>query len=444
MMLLLLLLLSIGLIIYSTVYLKLHPFLALLLVAIFYGIASGMSFDVLVQSINEGFGITLGKIGIVIALGVIIGAFLEQTGGAYALAEKVMKITGKKNVSVGMALLGWIVSIPVFADSAFIVLTPLNKALTKKAGLSLSVTAIALAMGMLASHSLVPPTPGPIATAGILNADLGFVILGGTIISLLALIPILIFVKWYATRIYIDPNPDFDSSEVLRKTREAPSAFKSSLPIVLPILLIITSSFNNYLGWVTEGFYHNLISLLGTPVIALLIGLGFALLLPKKLEQHMISEQGWIGKALQSAAIILMITGAGGVFGTVLQHSGLADVLGQNLASANLGIWLPFIIAAALKTAQGSSTVAMITTASIVAPLMVQLGIDTEISKALAVLAIGAGACVVSHANDSYFWVVTQLSGMDISKGYRLHTLGSAVLGTSAFILILLAHAMLV
>ena len=439
-MLLLLLLLAIILIVFTTVKLKLHPFLALLLVAIAYGLASGMSLELLVKSINDGFGDTLGKIGIVIVLGVMIGSFLENTGGAYVLADKVLKLTGKKNIPLGMSLIGWIVSVPVFADSGFVVITPLNKALTKKAGLSLSVTAIALATGMLASHSLVPPTPGPIAAAGILNADLGFVIFGGAIISLLSIGPVLLFTKYFASRTFIDPNPDLSEEEVKLKTKEAPNSFSSALPIVIPILLIVLSSFNNYLHWFSVGYAFEVITFLGTPVIALLIGLGFAFLLPKKLEGKMISENGWLGNSLKSAAIILMITGAGGVFGKVLQNSGMAEIIGGSFVSSNFGIWQPFLIAAAIKTAQGSTTVAMITTASIVAPIMVQLGFETEISRALAVLAIGAGACVVSHVNDSYFWVVTQLSGMDISKGYRLHSFASGVLGLSAGILVFIAY----
>ncbi|MBE0674367.1 MAG: GntP family permease, partial [Bacteroidales bacterium] len=171
---------------------------------------------------------------------------------------------------------------------------------------------------------------------------------------------------------------------------------------------------------------------IGTPLVALLIGTVLAFRLPKKFDREMLSATGWVGKALLDASIIILITGAGGSFGMVLRNSGIADVIGSSLADINLSIWLPFILAAALKSAQGSSTVAIITTASIIAPLMASLGFDTPVDKALVVLSIGAGSMVVSHANDSIFWVVTQMSGMDVRTGYKLHTLGTLVIGITS------------
>ena len=435
-MLIALLFLSIVFIIYSTTKLNLHPFLSLLLVSLLFGLTSGMPVDTILSSVNEGFGKTLGNIGLVIVVGVIIGAFLEHSGGAYKLAEKVLKWIGERRVPVGMSLIGYIVSIPVFADSGFIILQPLNKALTKKAGLSLATTSIALGLGLAASHALVPPTPGPIASAGIVGADIGLVIFWGVIVSLIALIPCIIYTRVYVSRTYIDPDPDISEEELAIKSKTAPSAGLSFLPIIIPLILIVLKSFNDYSKWVTEGFLYQTLSFLGTPVIALLIGLGFALLLPKNFEKQMLSDKGWVGQALKDAAVIIMITGAGGIFGKVLQNSGIADVLGESLQSLNIGIWLPFLIASALKFAQGSSTVAMITTASILSPMLGDLGFDTEVEKALSVLAIGAGSLVVSHANDSFFWVITQLSGMNVSQGYRLHSLGTAVLGISAAVII--------
>jgi len=171
---------------------------------------------------------------------------------------------------------------------------------------------------------------------------------------------------------------------------------------------------------------------IGEPFIALLIGMFLAFLLPKKLEPNMLSTNGWVGKALKQATSVILITGAGGIFGKVLQNSGIADMLGHVLSGIHLSIWLPFLLAAAIKTAQGSSTVALITAASIMTPMMATLGFTTELEKAIVVLAIGAGSSVFSHANDSFFWVVTQLSGMDTKMGYRLFSLGTLLLGTSA------------
>ena len=442
-MVILYLILSVILIIVLTNNLKLHPFLALFLVAIAYGIFAGMPFDQIISSINEGFGGTLGKIGLIIIFGVIIGSFLEHTGGAYSLAERVLKWVGKKRVPTAMGILGYIVSIPVFADSGFILLSPLNKSLSKKAGISIAGSSVALAMGLMASHTMVPPTPGPIAAAGILEADLGLVILVGIPISIIALIVGIIYSVKYVSKTYIDPNPEISEAEMNEKLASAPSAFKSSLPIVLPIFLIIVSSLIKMQGEEFTFPFKAVILFLGEPVIALLIGMFLALTLPKKLNREMLSTDGWVGKALRDSASILLITGAGGIFGKILQNSGIADLLGETLGTLNLSVWLPFLLAAAIKTAQGSSTVALITTASIIAPMMSNLGFETGIQKAMVVIAIGAGSAVVSHANDSFFWVMTQMSGFSPKQGYRLYTLGSFLDGTTAGLAVFILYLIL-
>ncbi len=437
----LLLVVSVLIIILFTVKWKVHPFLALLTAALFFALFSGMSLDTIVQLVNDGFGITLGKIGIVIVLGVIIGAFLEHSGGAYKLAEVVLRIIGKKRVHEAMAIVGYIVSIPVFADSGFIILNPLNKSLTKRAGLSIVGTATALILGLMITHVLVPPTPGPIAAAGIIGADVGLVMLVGLVIGAISLGVAIIYCKKMGAKHYIDPNPDITEEDIREKMKSAPSAFKSFLPILIPILLIVGKSIMDFSR--VEGAEPTalvkLISFVGSPVIALIIGMLFSFLLPKKFDQQMLSTTGWVGRALADASNIILITGAGGIFGMILQNSGIADTLADSLSSANLGIWLPFLLCAAIKTAQGSSTVALITTASIIAPLLVTMGFTSEIDKALVVSAIGAGAMVVSHANDSGFWILTQFSGIDVKTGYRVYTLGTLIVGTFAASLVFLA-----
>jgi len=438
------LLISVILIIFLTAKLKLHPFIALFLVAIFYGLFAGMPLKEIVNSVNQGFGDTLGKIGLLIVLGVIIGAFLENSGGAYAMAEKVLKIIGRKRVPTAMGIIGYIVSIPVFADSGFLLLSPLNKSLSKKAKISLAGSAVALALGLGVTHTLVPPTPGPIAASGILNADIGLVILWGTLISALALVIGLLFATKYVSKTYINPNPETTEAEIEAKLKDAPGAFKSSLPIIVPILLIILKSIVNAFGKNSEGALIDFISFIGEPVIALLIGMFLSFLLPKKLDKEMLSTSGWVGQSLTGAASIILITGAGGIFGKVLQNSGIADVIGKTLADVHLSIWLPFLLAAAIKTAQGSSTVSLITTASIMMPMMNTLGFTGEMEKAMVVIAIGAGSMVFSHANDSFFWVVTQLSGMDVKLGYRLFSLGTFVVGTSAAAILFIFYLIIV
>ncbi len=426
------LLLSIVLIILLTARYQVHPFIVLFLVSLFYGLCAGMPLNEIIESVNNGFGDTLGSIGLLIILGVIIGAFLENSGGAYKIADKVLNLTGKKRVPTAMGIIGYFVSIPVFADSAFILLSPLNKSLSKKAKITLSGSAVALALGLTVTHTLVPPTPGPIAAAGILNADLGLVMMLAIPVSAIALVGALIYSTQYVSKTYIDPIPEIDQEEMAARMKKAPGAFKSSLPVFVPIILIVLRSIVNIYEESINAEVANVILFIGEPFIALLIGMFLAFLLPKKLDSSMLSTSGWVGKALKDATSIILITGAGGIFGKVLQNSGIAEMLGQLLSDIDLGIWLPFLIASAIKTAQGSSTVALITAASIMTPMMGTLGFVTEMEKAMVVLAIGAGSSVFSHANDSFFWVVTQLTGMDTKMGYRLFSLGTFVLGLTA------------
>lgn len=436
------LVISIILIVLGTVKWKVHPFIVLLLVAIFYGFAVGMPVEKILASINEGFGGTLGKIGLLIVLGSIIGAFLENSGGAYSLAESVLKIIGKKRVPTAMGILGYFVSIPVFADSGFILLSPLAKSLSKKAGITLASSATALAIGLTATHTMVPPTPGPIAAAGILNADLGIVLLLGIPVAALALIPGLIFANRYASKFWIDPNPQATEADIAELLRKAPGPVQASLPVLVPIVLIILKSVFAAKGELDSPLLK-FVAFIGEPIIALLIGMFLSFFLPKKFDRDLLSTTGWVGKALSDAASIILITGAGGIFGKILQNSGIADFLGTALSGVNLSLWLPFLLAAALKTAQGSSTVALITTASLMLPLMPNMGFDTEIEKAMVVLAIGAGSSVVSHANDSFFWVMTQLSGLDVKTGYKLQSLGTGILGFSAALILYAAYLIL-
>lgn len=414
---------------------KVHPFLSLLSAAFLFGLFSGMPLEKIIESVNTGFGGTIGNIGIIIVAGIIIGAFLENSGGAQTLANFVLKIVGKKRVHLAMGIIGYIVSIPVFADSGFVILSSLNRALTKKAKLSLAGTAIALSLGLTATHTMVPPTPGPIAAAGIINADLGTVILIGLCTSIFGLIISILFSKYIGKKVFVDPRVTDNTEESETAAKYHPPVFKSFLPILIPIILIVLRSFAEFpthpFG---DGQLKSFLGFIGHPVVALFIGVFISFFLPEKFNKDMLSTSGWVGDALKSAAIIILITGAGGAFGKVLQNSNMATLLGDNLRDTGFGLWLPFLIAAAIKTAQGSSTVAIITAASIVAPLLGVMGLETEISKAMAVIAIGSGAAVVSHANDSFFWVVTQMSGMNINQGYRTHSLGTIILGFSSMI----------
>jgi gluconate:H+ symporter, GntP family len=443
----LLLLGSILFILYSITKLKLHPFLGLFITALAFGVLAGLPVPVIIDSIQTGFGGTIGKVGIIIILGTIIGTFLEESGGAMAIAEKILKVLGRKQVPLTLNLIGWLISIPVFADSAFVILSPLNRALAKKVGLSLAVTSTALAMGLMITHVLVPPTPGPIAAAGLLNADLGLVLLLGLPVSLIASLVGWQFAVRYGKNFHIDPDSGVIEMPTENKTpaAAAPSASKAFLPILIPILLIIIKSIASLparpLG---EGGIFQAITFVGEPSIALLLGVFLAFTLPRTLTKNMLSDAGWVGKALLNSAMIILVTGAGGAFGKVLQNSNLSDIISSGLSGFNLGIWLPFLISVALRSAQGSATVAMVTTASLISPLMPALGLDSDMARACVVLAIGAGSLVVSHVNDSFFWIFSQMVGVDVKTCYKLITLGTLVIGLTAAVLIWLLSMVII
>lgn len=440
-MLIVLLILAVAFIVVSTTKFKLHPFLALIFAAIGFGLLSGMPFAEIVNSVNSGFGDIVGHIGLVIVIGCIIGTFLEESGGAYVMAQGIVRLAGKKRVPLAMLIVGCFISIPVYADSGFVILSPLNKAITKKSGISLACTAIALSLGLTITHCLVPPTPGPVAATAILGADLGLVILIGLIVSMFVAAESYFFVTRYASRTYIDPDPDGEITVEEDDAKDKPSALRSFLPVVVPLVLIVFKSISDFPGApFGEGVAASVLRFVGEPVIALIIGMILSFFLPKKFDRELLSTTGWVGKSLTSAAVIIMITAAGGSFGMILRNSGIADILGESLAGANVGIWLPFIIAAALKSAQGSSTVAIVTTASLIAPMMEALGFVSPVGKALAVMSLCSGAMVMSHVNDSFFWVVTQLSGMNVKTGCKLHGLGTLLGGLTAMLVVWIGY----
>jgi GntP family gluconate:H+ symporter len=439
MLLLILLVISVVFIILLTVRLKLHPFLALIFTAFGFGICAGMPLSDVAKAVNAGFGDTVGTIGIVILAGALIGTFLEKSGGAYRVAEAILRVTGKKNVPLAMSVIGYIVSIPVFCDSGFVLLSPLNHALARKAKVSLAACAIALSLGLYATHVIVPPTPGPVGAAGIIGADLGLVILWGMPIAAIATLAGWLFaIKVAAKTEAATQTMPAAAAQADPAIDEAPSAARSLVPILLPIVLIIFRSTAELpMRPFGEGGFSSLLSFLGTPVVALLLGVLIAFMLPRKLTTAMVSTSGWVGEAIIGAAAIIIITGAGGSFGRVLKDSGISEVVKTLFAGhEGIGILLPFLIAAGLKTAQGSSTVAIITTASLVVPLLPSLGLDAPNARALVVVAIGAGSMIVSHANDSYFWVVTQFSNMSVNQGYKLQSLGTLVVGVTTGILV--------
>jgi GntP family gluconate:H+ symporter len=434
-MLLVILAVAIIFIIFMTAKVNLHAFLVLLLASFGVGIFSGMSLIEVVNTVTSGFGGILSYIGIVIIAGTIIGTILEKSKGTLTMANTVLSWVGETKSALAMSITGAIISIPVFCDSGFVILSSLNKSLAKKAKISMSTMAVALSTGLYATHTLVPPTPGPIAAAGNLGADLGLVIMFGVVVSIPAILAGYIWATKFASKYWVDADIEIDDGE---NDVNLPSVFDSFAPIVVPILLITLKSIaefpTNIFG---TGNIKTFLVFIGDPTVALLLGVFIAFRLLPSFDKEYIN--GWIGKGMVNAAAIIMITGAGGAFGQVLKSTPIGSYLGEVLSVYNLGIFLPFIIAAALKTSQGSSTVAIITTSALLAPMLPSLGLDGSVAKALVVMSIGAGAMTVSHANDSFFWVVSQFSNMDTDIAYKTYTTATLVQGivTISFVAIL-------
>lgn len=433
----------IGIVVATTKF-KVHPFLALIVTAYAMGLCGGLTPAHTIAALTGGFGKTIGYIGIVIACGCIIGMVLERSGCALVMADTMLRLIGRARSVLAMSLTGSLVSIPVFCDSGYVILSPLNRSLARQTGLSLGTFAVALSMGLYATHCLVPPTPGPIATAGELGADIGTVILLGVVVVIPIIATTYAYAQFAGRRIFIDPNIGEEAHAAglpePADDRPAPSAFAAFSPILFPVLLIALKSIADLPGRpLGDGTLRAVLGMLGDPNGALVLGVLLAWIVVRR--QGLETFGNWCGEGLRDAGTIILITAAGGALGGVLRETPMARLVSDNLASLDLGslsILLPFIVAAGLKTAIGSSTVAMITTASLVSHLLPSMGLAGGAGPALVTLAIASGSMMVSHVNDSYFWVITQMSGMSVSQGYRLITVASAIAGLTGILAVVL------
>jgi len=430
---------------------KVHPFLALMSISLVLAIVAGIDLSKIPAMIGVGFSGTFKSIGIVIIFGTIIGTVLEKTGAALKLADMVVKLVGQRRPELAMLIMGWVVGIPVFCDSGFVVLNSIREALYKKISASPVAMSVALSGGLYASHVFIPPTPGPIAAAGTLGlgGNLLLVIIMGAVVSVPVLVAVYFFSKSIAKSVTIsdkeaDATITASYEELLKKFGTLPSGFLSIAPIIMPIIFMAVGSVVDVLakqGMLDKAaLLPKIFLFLGNPIIALAIGVIFCVFLlaeTKKMREfdHITNE------SLKIAGPILFITAAGGVLGNVITEAGFVNFIKENASTIKaIGIFFPFIISAVLKTAQGSSTVAIITTASIMGAfsadnsLMHTLGFTSEISAALCVMAIASGAMCVSHANDSYFWVVTNFSKMTADQGYRTQTAMTFIMGVVGMI----------
>ncbi|MCR9227658.1 MAG: GntP family permease [Flavobacteriaceae bacterium] len=425
-------------IVVATVKFKMHPIFSLTIAAVVSGFLLGIAPVTIMSTMAEGFGNTLSGIGLVIAFGTVIGIYLEKTGSTQVLANSILKLIGLKNSPLAINLAGFVISIPVYCDSGYIILSSLNKAISKKTGIPVLVFAIALATGLYSAHVFVPPTPGPLAAAAILGADLGMVLIFGLLVA----IPVSISGYFWAKFIgkSLPEEEMLEEKEDWEGVKSTVKPFQAFLPLLVPIVLIAMKSVVDYpthpFG---KGAVFSIFNFLGSPVIALLIGVFFAFALGRKVPSE--EKKEWVPEAFKQAGAIVLITGAGGAFGAILRTMDIASIINLESSTGIGGLLIAFAISALLKTAQGSSTVAIITTSAIIAPLLETFGLVSITDKALAVLAIGAGAMTVSHINDSYFWVVSQFSRMKVKTALRGHTLGTLVQGVVGILMILIIYA---
>lgn len=434
---------------------RLDAFIALLIAALVTGVVAGQDLLSLIDAVTTGFGTTLASIGIVIGLGVGIGKILEVSGAADSLARAFLRAFGKGREPWAMGSVGSLVSIPVFCDSGYVIMNPLARSIARVKRGGYITLALALGAGMTLTHHMVPPTPGPLAATGILGADIGGVILTGLVFTVLLLPVVVIYARWIGPKLepYLNAKVSRDvyatagvgaatasattvdtvTGDEVTVTEETttetpataaggkkPGAFLGFLPLIIPLLLIVANTVSTAIDRNAQGVLSGddyepsswvaPLAFIGNPVVALIIGLVLAVytLLPRFTPRSQV--QSWLADAAASAGLILLITGAGGSFGMVLRESGVGDALAEAIASISLpALLVPFIIASLVRLAQGSGTVAMITAASVTAPLIEPLGL----SPLVAVVACTAGSMVFSYFNDSYFWVVTRFAGLD-------------------------------
>jgi GntP family gluconate:H+ symporter len=440
---------AIGLILYFVTKTKIHVFLAMIIGSVGAGLIAGLAGTDVLAAIKSGFGSTLGSIGIIIGFGVMMGAIFEVSGAAKKMALTFIKMLGKGKEEIAMAITGFIVSIPVFCDSAFVILSPLSKSLSRNTGKSVVTISCSLGAALLITHSLVPPTPGPLAITEFFQLDLGKYI----ILSLIASIPIAIsgvlYAKWVGKKLFKLPDVN-DSSILIDRpyTKEEaagsvdiseeglPSTFMAFAPILIPIVLILLNTIATAVGM--SGPVKTIFALVGDPIVAVAIGLLIAIYgLAGKVDRKEVVKM--LDKSIEQAGVIVFVTGAGGALGAVLKASGAGETIADMLVRASIpGILLPFIMAYLLRIVSGSATVGMLTAGSITAPIMLSMA---GVNPYMAGLACCIGSLGITNLHDSYFWVVNRTTGLTDVKEMFLNWFGCVlVLSTVGFIVLLLMN----
>ena len=427
---------GVGILLFLILILRVNAFISLLISSIAVGVFSGMAFDLIIENVIKGMGNTLGFVATIVGLGAIFGAILEHSGATERLSDFLLKKFGTKNAPTALSLSGFLIAIPVFFDVAFIILVPVLYALQKKTGKSLLLFAIPLLASLAVTHAFIPPTPGPIAVADIIKADLGWVIFFGFIVGLpTTIIAGLIFGKYISKKIHVEvPNIELEKKET---PKNLPNIGLVICLILLPIFMILANTVSGAMYKNQEGFWLELIGFLGHPIVALIISTLLALYFlgirygATKDELQSISM-----KALGPAGVIILITGAGGVFKQMLVESGAGKMLAEQFMQYNfMPLLSAFLVALIVRLLQGSATVAMITAAGILSPILLNLEMSS-MQLALLVLAIAAGASGFSHVNDSGFWLVNRYLGLSEVQTLRSWTVMTGLLSVVAFLII--------
>lgn len=436
---------AVALLLFMVLKLKISAFISLLITAIFVGIAAGMPLTEISTAIQNGMAGTLGFVATVVGLGAIFGQMLESSGGAESLAHYLLKKFGKDRASWAMVITGFIVAIPVFLDVGFIILVPIIYALARDSKRSLLYYGIPLLAGLAVTHSFIPPTPGPVAVADIINVQLGWVILLGVILGFpTAVIAGPIWGKYISKKIYIEPPSEFN----LQKNKDydennLPSFRLIALIIAVPLLLILVNTFTGLAvdkAFVTKTIWTDILEFVGHPFSALIIATllaSYFLGVKRGMGKQKILDLST--KALGPAGIIILITGAGGVLKQILVDSGIGKIMAESMADSALPpILLAWMLAAVVRVTQGSATVAMITAAGIIAPVLSEFGLNDP-QRALVVLAIASGATLLSHVNDSGFWLVGKYFGMTEKQTLQSWTVMESIIAFCGLAFTLLA-----
>ncbi|RYF99373.1 MAG: GntP family permease [Chitinophagaceae bacterium] len=417
------LLAGISLIILLTTRLKVHAFFALILASLLVGLIVQIPVLQILNLVKEGFGNIMKSLGLVIVLGTTLGVLLEHTGSTRVMASFILKRVGDKSASLAMSITGFIVGLPIFCDSGYIVLSGLNKSIAARTGISVIIMSVSLATGLYSVHCLIPPHPGAAAAAGTIGLGYGKLILIGIIVALPAMIAGHLWARYAGGKLPVLKVEEEKEEEIA--VQQQPSALRAFLPVIVPILLIALHSFVQ--AKEPAEWWKQLILILGEPAIALSIGVLFAFAAGSNWKSEKTGKL--LTDAAEKAGGILVIIGAGGAFGAVLAATNIGQHFGEAVSLGSLGILFPFLLTSILKTAQGSSTVAIITASSVVLPLLPALNLDSENGRLLAVLSMGAGSMMISHANDAYFWVIAKFSGIDMKTMLRVYSVATIWMG---------------